>query len=61
MGGPQLGEFEAGIVAEFIGAPLSVFTGGIGCILAALVALFKARSLLSYRLPDGTAERGPTR
>ena len=57
MGGPQLGEFEAGVVAEFIGAPLSVLTGGLGCILAALVALFKARSLLDYELPDKTAGR----
>ena len=57
MGGPQLGEFEAGVVAEFIGAPLSVLTGGLGCILAALVALFKARSLLDYELPDETAGR----
>jgi len=48
MGGPQLGEMEAGTVAQFIGAPLSVITGGIGCIVAVLVALFKARSLLGY-------------
>jgi MFS family permease len=34
MGGPQLGELEAGSVAQWIGAPLSVITGGIGCLLA---------------------------
>src|SRR6187401_2131633 len=34
MGGPQLGELEAGLVANWIGAPLSVITGGIGCLLA---------------------------
>jgi len=34
MGGPQLGELEAGVVAQFFGAPLAVITGGIGCILA---------------------------
>ena len=34
MGGPQLGELEAGLVANWIGAPLSVVTGGIGCLLA---------------------------
>ncbi len=28
FGGPQLGEFEAGMLASFIGAPLSVFFGG---------------------------------
>jgi len=34
MGGPQLGELEAGAVANWIGAPLSVITGGIGCLIA---------------------------
>ncbi len=34
MGGPQLGELEAGLVANWIGAPLSVITGGIGCLVA---------------------------
>lgn len=33
-GGPQLGELEAGLVAQFFGAPIAVITGGIGCILA---------------------------
>jgi MFS family permease len=51
MGGPQLGEFEAGVVAEFVGAPASVVIGGLGCILAAIVALWRAKSLLSYELP----------
>jgi MFS family permease len=32
MGGPQLGELEAGLVADWIGAPLSVITGGLGCL-----------------------------
>ncbi len=34
MGGPQLGEVEAGLVAQFLGAPFAVITGGLGCILA---------------------------
>lgn len=34
MGGPQLGEIEAGLVAQFLGAPLAVITGGLGCIAA---------------------------
>jgi MFS family permease len=33
-GGPQLGEMEAGAVAHWFGAPFSVITGGIGCLLA---------------------------
>src|SRR5205814_2113435 len=34
MGGPQLGELEAGLVAQAWGAPFSVVTGGLGCLLA---------------------------
>jgi MFS family permease len=48
MGGPQLGELEAGAVAALLSAQLSVLTGGVGCLVAALLALFFARSLLDY-------------
>jgi MFS family permease len=34
LGGPQLGEVEAGLVAQLFGAPAAVITGGIGCLLA---------------------------
>lgn len=33
QGGPQLGEIEAGLVAQFFGAPFAIVTGGIGCLL----------------------------
>jgi MFS family permease len=33
-GGPQLGEIEAGIVAQLFGAPVAVISGGIACVLA---------------------------
>ncbi len=33
MGGPQLGNLEAGIVASLFGAPLAVVTGGVATIL----------------------------
>jgi MFS family permease len=36
MGGPQLGEVEAGLVAQLFGAPFAVVSGGIGCILAVI-------------------------
>ena len=36
MGGPQLGELEAGLVAGWLGAPFSVVSGGVGCVLAVL-------------------------
>jgi MFS family permease len=48
MGGPQLGEFEAGALARFVGAPLSVVLGGAGCLAAVILALVKARTLLTY-------------
>src|SRR5918911_396228 len=48
MGGPQLGEMEAGVVAKLIGAPLSVVTGGIGCLVAVVIATQMATNLLSY-------------
>lgn len=39
MGGPQLGNFEAGLLAATIGAPLSVVVGGVATVLfVALVA-----------------------
>jgi MFS family permease len=34
MGGPQLGELEAGAVANWLGATFSVVSGGIGCLIA---------------------------
>ena len=34
MGGPQLGEVEAGLVAQFFGVPFAIVSGGVGCLLA---------------------------
>jgi MFS family permease len=33
MGGPQLGEVEAGVVAQLFGAPFAIISGGIGTLL----------------------------
>jgi MFS family permease len=52
MGGPQLGEFEAGLVAQRFGAPFSVVTGGIGCVLATLWIAAKSPRLRSHRRDD---------
>ena len=52
MGGPQLGELEAGVVASLIGAPLSVIIGGVGSLLSAGVAATKAKALLKYESSD---------
>jgi MFS family permease len=53
MGGPQLGEFEAGAVANWYGAPFSVITGGIGCVLATAWVAWSTPLLRKYR--SGTA------
>ncbi len=34
MGGPQLGEVEAGVVAQLFSTPVAIITGGIGCLAA---------------------------
>jgi MFS family permease len=36
MGGPQLGEIEAGLVAQACGTPFAIVSGGVGCILGVL-------------------------
>jgi len=36
QGGPQLGEVEAGLAAQLLGAPFAVISGGVGCILAVI-------------------------
>jgi MFS family permease len=48
MGGPQLGEMEAGALAALLGAPLSVLTGGVGCLVAVVIAGLMARRLVNY-------------
>ena len=55
MGGPQLGELEAGTVAALAGTQFSVVTGGVGCLIAVALAFFMAKRLLNYRGDDHTA------
>ena len=50
MGGPQLGELEAGSLAALIGAPLSVVTGGLGSLVCAAVAAVKSKSLIEFEI-----------
>lgn len=49
MGGPQLGELEAGALAALVGAQLSVVAGGVGCLIAVGIAMFASKTLLNYR------------
>jgi MFS family permease len=51
MGGPQLGEVEAGLVAQSFGPAAAVVSGGIGCVVAALWIAERTPALRSYRRP----------
>ncbi|HZR26862.1 MAG TPA: MFS transporter [Vicinamibacterales bacterium] len=49
MGGPQLGELEAGAVANWLGAPFSVISGGVGCLIATGWVAASTPALRRYR------------
>jgi len=53
MGGPQLGEVEAGLVANGFGAPASVVTGGLGCLVATAWIAATTPALRHYRKETG--------
>jgi len=49
MGGPQLGELEAGVAAQLFGAVVSVVSGGVGCLAATAVVARREVRLRRYR------------
>jgi MFS family permease len=55
MGGPQLGEVEAGIVAQVFGTPAAIITGGIGCILSVAVITARFPQLRNYNGDEAVA------
>lgn len=56
MGGPQLGEMEAGLVASIWGAMVSVVSGGVACLLATGWVAWSTPELRRYeREPDEVA------
>lgn len=50
MGGPQLGEFEAGLAAALLSPVASVVIGGVGAVLAAGVVALRVPSVARYRV-----------
>jgi len=60
MGGPQLGELEAGLVAQAFSAPISVVTGGIGCLVATGVTAWRTPVLRGYRKDAAPVVAGAT-
>ncbi|PYQ85968.1 MAG: MFS transporter [Acidobacteria bacterium] len=55
MGGPQLGELEAGVVANWFGATVSVVSGGIGCLIATGWVAASTPRLRHYQKEDADA------
>jgi MFS family permease len=58
-GGPRLGDLEAGAVANAFGDPTSIVSGGLACIVGALLV---ARALPGFRhqqVPAGVAAADP--
>jgi MFS family permease len=49
QGGPQLGELEAGAVANWLGPIVSVVSGGLGCIIATAWVAVATPALRHYR------------
>jgi MFS family permease len=59
-GGPQLGELEAGAVANWLGAPFSVISGGLGCLIATGWVAASTPALRRYRRHEGTEKTETT-
>jgi MFS family permease len=53
QGGPQLGELEAGAVANWLGPVVSVVTGGLGCLIATAWVAMVTPALRHYRSSSG--------
>ena len=49
QGGPQLGQLEAGAVAAGFGAPFSVISGGVACVLTVILIGWKVPGIRQYR------------
>ncbi len=52
MGGPQLGELEAGLVASLFGAPFAIFTGGLATVLLTAWVAWRYPSIRRYNNAD---------
>ena len=47
-GGPQLGEMESGLVAQILGVPIAIISGGVGCVLAAWIVVKRIPQLWQF-------------
>jgi len=53
QGGPQLGELEAGFVANWLGPVVSVVSGGVGCLIATAWVAATTPALRHYHADSG--------
>lgn len=58
-GGPRLGDLEAGVVASLTSVRISIVSGGLACILAALGIARWAPSFLRYRYDPNEPDLPP--
>lgn len=59
MGGPQLGEIEAGAVAQYFGVPFAILTGGIGTILGVWLITWLWPALPRYNGDEPNVQSAP--
>jgi len=55
-GGPQLGEVESGLVAQILGVPFAIISGGVGCVLAACIVAKRIPQLWNYNGDEALQE-----
>ena len=61
QGGPQLGELEAGFVANWLCPVFSVVSGGVGCLIATAWVAATTPALRHYHADSGKAATVPAR
>jgi len=52
-GGPQLGEMESGLMAQVLGVPFALISGGAGCVIAVGIVIKKFPQLWTYDGDEG--------
>ncbi|MCY4463989.1 MAG: MFS transporter [Chloroflexi bacterium] len=57
MGGPQLGELEAGLMASLFGAPFAIFSGGLATVLLTAWVAWRYPSIRRYNNADDLRKR----
>jgi MFS family permease len=59
MGGPQLGEVEAGVVAQLFNTPVAIISGGIGCLVALAWIVRRWPQLRAYNGEEANPSPAP--